>query len=424
MTLFDRAKQVIPGGVNSPVRAFGSVHMDPIFFNKAKGCHLYSTDGKEYIDYICSWGPMILGHGRDDLVKKAQGYLDEVLTLGLPSEVEVTMAETFTRATKTDMVRMVNSGTEATMSAIRLARGYTGRNKIIKFEGCYHGHSDGLLVKSGSGTLTYYAPTSLGVPQGTIQDTIVCRYNDLADVREKFDQFKDQIACIIIEPIAGNMGVVVPDKEFLQGLRKLCDDNKALLIFDEVITGFRTRYGSVGDYFDVKADLYTYGKIIGGGLPVGAFAGSKEIMEKLSPLGGVYQAGTLSGNPLAMKIGLDTLKVLETHPEIYEKLDRFAYELDQGFSKNLTDLGIPGKVTRFHSMLSLFFGEFDQIKSFDDVQKADTELYAKYFQGMVKEGFIMAPAQFEAIFLSDAHTEDIIEKTIQANRRVLEDICK
>lgn len=424
MTLFDRAKQVIPGGVNSPVRAFGSVHMDPIFFNKAKGCHLYSTDGKEYIDYICSWGPMILGHGRDDLVKKAQGYLDEVLTLGLPSEVEVTMAETFTRATKTDMVRMVNSGTEATMSAIRLARGYTGRNKIIKFEGCYHGHSDGLLVKSGSGTLTYYAPTSLGVPQGTIQDTIVCRYNDLADVLEKFDQFKDQIACIIIEPIAGNMGVVVPDKEFLQGLRKLCDDNKALLIFDEVITGFRTRYGSVGDYFDVKADLYTYGKIIGGGLPVGAFAGSKEIMEKLSPLGGVYQAGTLSGNPLAMKIGLDTLKVLEAHPEIYEKLDRFAYELDQGFSKNLTDLGIPGKVTRFHSMLSLFFGEFDQIKSFDDVQKADTKLYAKYFQGMVKEGFIMAPAQFEAIFLSDAHTEDIIEKTIQANRRVLEDICK
>ena len=424
MTLFDRAKKVIPGGVNSPVRAFGSVHMDPIFFNKAKGCHLYSTDGKEYIDYICSWGPMILGHGREDLVKKAQGYLDEVLTLGLPSDVEVTMAETFTRATKTDMVRMVNSGTEATMSAIRLARGYTGRNKIIKFEGCYHGHSDGLLVKSGSGTLTYYAPTSLGVPQGTIQDTIVCRYNDLADVRKKFDQFKDQIACIIIEPIAGNMGVVVPDKEFLQGLRKLCDDNKALLIFDEVITGFRTRYGSVGDYFDVKADLYTYGKIIGGGLPVGAFAGSREIMEKLSPLGGVYQAGTLSGNPLAMKIGLDTLKVLEAHPEIYEKLDRFAYELDQGFSKNLTDLGIPGKVTRFHSMLSLFFGEFDQIKSFDDVQKADTDLYAKYFQGMVKEGFIMAPAQFEAIFLSDAHTEDIIEKTIQANRRVLEKICK
>ncbi len=424
MTLYDRAKKVIPGGVNSPVRAFGSVHMDPIFFNRAKGCKIYSTEGKEYIDYIGSWGPMILGHSRQDLIKKAQGYLEEVITLGLPSDVEVEMAETFTKATKTDMVRMVNSGTEATMSAIRLARGYTGENKIIKFEGCYHGHSDGLLVKSGSGTLTYHAPTSLGVPQATIEDTLVCRYNDLEDVEAKFQEFKDQIACIIIEPIAGNMGVVIPDKEFLQGLRKLCDQNQAILIFDEVITGFRTRYGSVGEFFDVKADLYTYGKIIGGGLPVGAFAGSREIMEKLSPLGGVYQAGTLSGNPLAMKMGLDTLHELESHPEIYDKLDQFALELDQGFCKNLKEVGIPGKVTRFHGMMSLFFGEFDEIKSFDDVQAADTDLYEKYFHGMVEEGFILAPAQFEAIFLSDAHTEDVIQKTLEANRRVLEKISK
>lgn len=424
MNLYERAKKVIPGGVNSPVRAFGSVHLDPIFFTRAQGCKLYDTEGKEYIDYIGSWGPMILGHERKDLMEKAKTYLDEVITLGLPSAVEVDMAEAFTKATGTEMVRMVNSGTEATMSAIRLARGYTGRDKIIKFEGCYHGHSDGLLVKSGSGTLTYNAPTSLGVPQDVIKDTLVCRYNDLEDVKAAFKENPGEIACIIIEPIAGNMGVVVPDQDFLQGLRDLCDQEKSLLIFDEVITGFRTRFGSVGAHFGIKADLYTYGKIIGGGLPVGAFAGPREIMNYLSPVGGVYQAGTLSGNPLAMKMGLDTLHELESHPEIYDKLDKFAQELDEGFTKNLKEVGLPGKVTRFHSMLSLFFGDFDEIKCFDDVQAADTEMYAAYFKGMLEEGYILAPAQFEAIFLSNAHTEEIIQETIAANRRVLEKIAR
>lgn len=423
MNLFERAKKVIPGGVNSPVRAFGSVGMDPLFFTKAKGVTLTDTDGKEYIDFITSWGPMILGHCPEELVEKAKGYLEEAVTFGLPSSIEVEMAEIFTEATGTDMVRMVNSGTEATMSAIRLARGYTGRNKIIKFEGCYHGHSDSLLVKSGSGTLTYNAPTSLGVPEDTIRHTIVCEYNNIDDVKEKIAAYGDDIACVILEPIAGNMGVVVPTKEFMTELREVTEAHGILLIFDEVITGFRTCFGSVSKDFNVEPDLFCFGKIIGGGLPVGAFAGRREIMEYLSPVGGVYQAGTLSGNPLAMKMGRDVLLTLKSRPEIYDRLEKMAMTLEKGFLDNLKRTGIPGAVNRYKSMLSLFFGEFDgPILSYEDVKKADTDLYARYFRGMVKEGFLFAPAQFEAIFLSDAHTEEMMEKVLEANLRTLKNL--
>lgn len=419
MNLYERALKVIPGGVNSPVRAFGSVDMDPIFFEKADGAYIYDVDGNKYVDFIDSWGPMILGHRPKEIVENAKHYLYEAITFGLPTEVEVEMAELFTKYTGTEMVRMVNSGTEATMSAIRLARGYTGRDKFIKFEGCYHGHSDGLLVKSGSGTLTYNAPSSLGVPKGITDYTIVCEYNNIDDVKDKIAKYGDDIACVIIEPIAGNMGVVVPDMEFIKELRKITEENGILLIFDEVITGFRTQFGSISKEFGVKPDLFCFGKIIGGGLPVGAFAGPRKIMEKLSPVGGVYQAGTLSGNPLAMKMGRDTLKTLEAHKDIYDRLEEMATRLEAGFNKNLKETGIPGKVTRYKSMMSLFFGEFDQIKSYNDVKKADTKMFAKYFREMIKEGYMFAPAQFEAIFFQAAHTDEIIDATIEANLRAL-----
>ena len=423
LNLYKRAIDVMPGGVNSPVRAFGSVGMEPVFFKYAKGPYVYDVDGNKYVDFICSWGPMILGHGREDFIEKAKTYLEEGITFGLPTEVEVEMAEFLTKATNTDMVRMVNSGTEATMSAIRLARGYTGRNKIIKFEGCYHGHSDALLVKSGSGTLTYQAPTSLGVPADVIKDTIVCQYNNIEDVKKQIAANKDQVACVIIEPIAGNMGVVVPDKSFIQDLRKLTEENGVVLIFDEVITGFRTGFGSIAKDFEIQADLYCFGKIIGGGLPVGAFAGKREIMKNLSPTGGVYQAGTLSGNPLAMKMGLDILKYLQDHGEIYEELDHFAGKLEAGFNKNLKESGVKGKVSRYKSMISLFFGDFDEIKSYEDVKHADTETYKVYFKKMLERGYIVAPAQFEAIFLSDAHTEEMLDKFLEDNLEVLKEIA-
>lgn len=422
MNIFDKAKSLIPGGVNSPVRAFGSVDMEPVFIHSAKGAYVFDIDGNKYIDFIGSWGPMILGHSRDDLVEKAKEYLAEGLTFGLPSDIEVEMAELVTEATETEMVRMVNSGTEATMSAIRLARGYTGREKIIKFEGCYHGHSDSLLVKSGSGTLTFNSPTSAGVPLDTIKHTIVCEYNNIESVKKAIDEFKDDVACVILEPIAGNMGVVPPSMEFVKALRQITEENNIILIFDEVITGFRTRYGSISKDFGIKADLYCFGKIIGGGLPVGAFAGKREIMNKLSPVGDVYQAGTLSGNPLAMKMGRDTLTILKNNPSIYEKLEKYAIMLEEGFNNNLKTTGIPGMVKRYKSMLSLFIGEFDQICSYEDVKNANTNLFAKYFQEMLKQGIMLAPAQFEAIFLSDAHTEEMIEYTITASKKAMENI--
>lgn len=419
MNLIERAKQRIPGGVNSPVRAFGSVDMDPVFIRSGRGAYVYDESGNQYLDFIGSWGPMILGHGKEELIQNAQEYLQEGLTFGLPTAIEVEMAELVTEATRTDMVRMVNSGTEAAMSAIRLARGFTGREKIIKFEGCYHGHSDSLLVKSGSGTLTFRKPTSSGVPYDTIKHTIVCEYNNIESVKEAVRQFPDEIACVILEPIAGNMGVVPSELAFIQELRALTEKEGIVLIFDEVITGFRTVYGSISSLFGVQADLYCFGKIIGGGLPVGAFAGKREIMEHLSPVGGVYQAGTLSGNPLAMKMGRDTLHILRDNPAIYDKLAEYGAMLEEGFTNNLKETNTPGAVTRFRSMVCLFFGEFDTIRSFEDVKHADTDTYARYFKEMIGMGIILAPAQFEAIFLSDAHTKENIEYLIASSKKAM-----
>lgn len=419
MNLIERAKQRIPGGVNSPVRAFGSVDMDPVFIQSGRGAYVYDESGNEYLDFIGSWGPMILGHGKEELIQNAQEYLQEGLTFGLPTAIEVEMAELVTEATRTDMVRMVNSGTEAAMSAIRLARGFTGREKIIKFEGCYHGHSDSLLVKSGSGTLTFRKPTSSGVPYDTIKHTIVCEYNNIESVKEAVRQFPDDIACVILEPIAGNMGVVPSELAFIQELRALTEKEGIVLIFDEVITGFRTVYGSISSLFGVQADLYCFGKIIGGGLPVGAFAGKREIMEHLSPVGGVYQAGTLSGNPLAMKMGRDTLHILRDNPAIYDKLAEYGAMLEEGFTSNLKETNTPGAVTRFRSMVCLFFGEFDTIRSFEDVKHADTDTHARYFKEMIGMGIILAPAQFEAIFLSDAHTKENIEYLIASSKKAM-----
>lgn len=419
MNLIERAKQRIPGGVNSPVRAFGSVDMDPVFIRSGRGAYVYDESGNEYLDFIGSWGPMILGHGKEELIQNAQEYLQEGLTFGLPTAIEVEMAELVTEATRTDMVRMVNSGTEAAMSVIRLARGFTGREKIIKFEGCYHGHSDSLLVKSGSGTLTFRKPTSSGVPYDTIKHTIVCEYNNIESVKEAVRQFPDDIACVILEPIAGNMGVVPSELAFIQELRALTEKEGIVLIFDEVITGFRTVYGSISSLFGVQADLYCFGKIIGGGLPVGAFAGKREIMEHLSPVGGVYQAGTLSGNPLAMKMGRDTLHILRDNPAIYDKLAEYGAMLEEGFTSNLKETNTPGAVTRFRSMVCLFFGEFDTIRSFEDVKHADTDTHARYFKEMIGMGIILAPAQFEAIFLSDAHTKENIEYLIASSKKAM-----
>ncbi|MDY6018843.1 MAG: glutamate-1-semialdehyde 2,1-aminomutase, partial [Anaerococcus sp.] len=320
----------------------------------------------------------------------------------------------------TDMVRMVNSGTEATMSAIRLARGFTGRDKIIKFEGCYHGHSDCLLVKSGSGTLTYNVQTSKGVPVDITKDTLVCRYNDIENVKNTIEKYKGQIACVIIEPVAGNMGVVSPKLDFIKSLREITEKENILLIFDEVITAFRCKFGSVKTLFGIEPDLYCLGKIIGGGLPVGAFAGKREIMEHLSPLGDVYQAGTLSGNPLAMKMGLDVLKILKENPSIYDKLEKNAKLLEEGFNDNIKSVALPAMTTRFNTMICLFFGEFDQIESYDDVKKADTKAYEKYFSYMLKEKILLPPAQFEAMFLSAAQDDEIINYTIEKNKEALE----
>lgn len=419
MTLFEEAKKYIPGGVNSPVRAFGSVHMEPVFAKYGKGPYVFDEKGEKYIDFINSWGPLILGHSNKILVEKAKKYLEEGLTFGLPTEIEVEMAKFLTEAIGTDMIRMVNSGTEATMSAIRLARGFTGKDKIIKFEGCYHGHSDCLLVKSGSGTLTYNVQTSKGVPIDITKDTLVCRYNDIENVKDNIEKYKGEIACVIIEPVAGNMGVVSPKLDFIKNLREITEKEGILLIFDEVITGFRCKFGSVKSLFGIEPDLYCFGKIIGGGLPVGAFAGKREIMEHLSPLGDVYQAGTLSGNPLAMKMGLDVLKILKENPSIYEKLEKNAKILEEGFNDNIKSVNIPAMTTRFNTMLCLFFGEFEQIESYDDVKKADTKAYEKYFSYMLKEKILLPPAQFEAMFLSDAQDDEIINYTIEKNKEAL-----
>ena len=420
--MFNFAKNIIPGGVNSPVRAFGSVDTFPIFVKKANGAYIYDIDGNKYLDYISSWGPLIFGHQDKDIKKEFIHALDNGITYGVPSEIEVEMAKTITEAYNAcEMVRMVNSGTEATMSAIRVARGYTGKNKIIKFEGCYHGHSDCLLVKSGSGALTFNTPTSLGVLKEFINDTIVCRYNDINSVYDAIEQNKGQIASIIIEPVAGNMGVVAPDIDFMKNLRELCTKENIILIFDEVITGFRLAYGGAAEILGVNPDMVCFGKIIGGGLPVGAYGGKKEIMQVVSPIGEVYQAGTLSGNPLAMSVGLKTLQKLKNNPKIYDELNTKAKKLETGFKANMSKLGLNFTINRFHSMMCLFFTN-DSVNYYEDVQKSDTKLYAKYFNKMLEQNILIAPAQFEATFFNTAMSDEDIDYTIKANYIALKSI--
>ena len=417
--LYEEAVKYIPGGVNSPVRSFNSVGTSPIFAKKAHGSKIIDVDDNEYIDYICSWGPLMLGHSNEEISQGINEIVGNGISFGLATEIEVEMAKLIVDAyPAVDQVRMVNSGTEATMSALRVARGYTGRNKIVKFEGCYHGHSDGLLVKSGSGTITFGVPTSPGVPEDIVKNTLVCKYNDIEDVKRVFEQEGNDIAAIIVETIGGNMGVVPGKQEFINFLREICDEYKTILIFDEVITGFRLNYNSSIGYFGVKPDMVCFGKIIGAGMPVGAYGGKKEIMEVVSPIGPVYQAGTLSGNPLAMYLGKRNLEVLRDNPQIYDSLDKKGQKLQQGIIDNLNKLNLNYTVNRAGSLVCLFFKE-GPVENYNDAIKCDIEKYNAYFKEMLDRGVLIGPSQFEAMFLSNAHSDEDIEYTIKCNYEAL-----
>ncbi|HJC09553.1 MAG TPA: glutamate-1-semialdehyde 2,1-aminomutase [Candidatus Blautia merdigallinarum] len=411
--LFQRAVKRIPGGVNSPVRAFGSVDEAPRFIQGAVGSKIFDVDGNAYTDYIGSWGPMILGHN-DERIKEAVIRASENgLSFGCATEREVEMAEFICqRIPHVEMIRMVNSGTEAVMSAIRTARGYTGKNKIIKFAGCYHGHTDAMLVSAGSGVMTSGVPDSAGVPKGCTQDTMIAVYNDLDSVEKLMAESQDQVAAVIVEPVAANMGVVPPKDGFLQGLRDLCDKHKALLIFDEVITGFRLRFGGAAEYYGVTPDMVTYGKIIGAGMPVGAYGGRKEIMEMVAPSGPVYQAGTLSGNPIAMAAGLAQLKILWEDQDIYKRLFQKGEILFEGIRKIFAEKEIGYQVNSVASLGSIFFTE-TPVVDYQSAKTSDTAAFSKYFEYMLEHGVHLAPSQFEAIFLSDAHTEEDIQQFLE-----------
>lgn len=409
--LFEQAQLVMPGGVNSPVRACHSVGTYPRFLEKGLGSHVWDVDGNEYIDLICSWGPLILGHCEPHVEEAVRESISKGLSFGAPTAIEVEMAKLVCQMTGVEMVRMVNSGTEAVMSALRLARGATGRSKIIKFAGCYHGHSDSMLVKAGSGALTGGAPDSAGVPREMAGDTLTADYNNLPSVRALLEANPEEVAAIIVEPVAANMGVVPPQPGFLQGLRALCDEFGALLIFDEVITGFRLAPGGAQQYFGVKADLVTYGKIIGGGMPVGAYGGSRKLLELVAPLGPVYQAGTLSGNPVAMAAGLTQLKILNTHPEIYQKLESLGAMLQEGLREKLKS--VPAQVNRVGSIATVFFTE-SPVTGYAGAKSSDLEKFKKWYLGLLQNGIYAAPSQFEAMFLSCVHTEAEIEKIINA----------
>ncbi|MBQ4308647.1 MAG: glutamate-1-semialdehyde 2,1-aminomutase [Lachnospiraceae bacterium] len=414
--LFERAKKHIPGGVNSPVRAFGSVGITPRFIERAHGDRIFDADGRNYIDFIGSWGPMILGHDHEDVAEAVAESIRDGLSFGAATEKEVLMAELICEIVPgIEMVRMVNSGTEAVMSAIRLARGFTGRNKIVKFDGCYHGHSDSLLVAAGSGLMTQGMPDSAGVPKGCTSDTLSAVYNDTESVRKLFEANPDEIACVIVEPVAANMGVVCPKEGFLQELRDLCSANGALLIFDEVITGFRLSLAGARGFYDIEPDLTTFGKIIGGGMPVGAYGGRREIMERVAPVGPVYQAGTLSGNPVAMTAGLAVLETLRDTPHFYEDLnakgDRFFGEI----GRIIDAAGVPAQVNHVGSLGSIFFAA-EPVVDYVSAKKSDTVRYADYFKYMLDNGIYLAPSQFEAMFLSAAHTEADLAQTLDLIR--------
>ena len=416
--LYEQAVKVLPGGVNSPVRAYRAVGMAPRFITRADGPFLWDEDGKQYIDYVCSWGPMILGHNHPVIREAVEQAVKNGLSFGAPTRREVEIAQLMVDLVPgIEMVRMVNSGTEAVMSAVRLARGATGRNKIIKFEGCYHGHSDCLLVNAGSSALAGGHPSSAGVPEDIVKHTLTAQFNDLSSVEALLEAWPGQVACIIVEPVAANMGVVNPAPGFLEGLRRLCDKSGALLIFDEVITGFRLALGGAQEYFGVKADLVTFGKIIGGGMPVGAYCGSKALMEQVAPCGPVYQAGTLSGNPVAMAAGLAQLTYLRDHPEVYTDIAAKAQWLAEGMRAAAAEAGVPVAVNQIGSLLSPFFTP-TEVSAFVDAKGSDVGRYAKYFQGMLHHGIALAPAQFEAMFVSAAHTQAELEATLAAVKAV------
>ncbi len=415
---FAAAQQHIPGGVNSPVRAFRAVGGTPVFFERAEGPWLFDVEGKRYVDYVLSWGPMILGHGHPAVLDAIRDQLERGLTFGAPTELETRLADRLCALVPgMDMVRMVNSGTEATMSAIRLARGYTGRDKIVKFEGCYHGHSDSLLVKAGSGALTLGIPSSPGVPAALADHTITLTYNDPGAVEQVFAEVGDQIACVIVEPVAGNMSCIPPAPGFLETLRRCCDDQGALLIIDEVMSGFRVGpQGAVGR-FNIDADLITLGKVIGGGMPVGAFGGKRAVMESLAPLGPVYQAGTLSGNPVAMAAGLATLE-LAADPGFQDELERKTARLTEGLQERADAVGIPFTTNRVGSMFGVFFTGESSVSNYQQVMACDTARFGRFFHGMLDEGVYLAPASYEAGFLSGAHGDAEIQATLDAAERV------
>ena len=414
--LFEQAQAIIPGGVNSPVRAFNGVGGGPLFIERAQDAYIFDVDKKKYIDYVGSWGPMILGHNHPDIKAAVIAAAENGLSFGAPTEIEIIMAEKVKSLVPSmEQLRMVSSGTEATMSAIRLARGYTGRDKILKFEGCYHGHADSLLVKAGSGALTLGQPSSPGIPADFAKHTLTATYNDLSSVEELFTQYKDEISCIIVEPVAGNMNCIPPQDGFLQGLRKICDDNGALLILDEVMTGFRVALGGAQAYYNIKPDLTTLGKVIGGGMPVGAFGGSKKVMQHIAPTGPVYQAGTLSGNPIAMHAGLAALTALDT-PE-YKQLAEKTEKLALGLQRVAQEENVALAVNYVGGMFGFFFTEEKQVSNFAQVSACDIDKFKKFFHLMLENGIYLAPSAYEAGFLSLAHTDQDIEDTLIAAKK-------
>ncbi len=416
--LFDEAKNYIPGGVNSPVRAFKSVGGVPIFMKKAVGAYLTDEDNRVYIDYINSWGPAILGHTHPEVLAAIQKQAENGFSFGTPTELETEIAKLIVEnVPNIDQIRMVSSGTEACMSAIRLARGYTGRDKFIKFEGCYHGHSDSFLIKAGSGAATFGNPNSPGVTEGTAKDTLLARYNDIEQVRDIFRNIGEEIAAVIVEPVAGNMGCVLPENDFLQNLRTVCTEYGALLIFDEVMTGFRLSFGGAQEIFGVDADIVTFGKVIGGGLPVGAFAARKDIMDHLAPNGAVYQAGTLSGNPLAMRAGLKTLQLIKNDPGFYSRINKTAETLDFEIGKILNEKGIQHRINRKGSMMSLYFHK-TAVSNFEDAADANHALFNTFFHVLLANGVYLPPSGFETWFISDAIKEQEIDKTLEAVRKL------
>ncbi len=421
---YQRAVKSIPGGVNSPVRAFKSVGMPPVLIDRAKGSKIWDIDGNGYIDFVSSWGPMILGHAREEIVEAIQKTAEKSTSFGAPTILETQMAELIVEMMPSvESVRMVNSGTEATMSALRLARGFTKRDKVIKFEGNYHGHADSFLINAGSGAMTFGVPNSPGVTKSTADDTLVAPYNDLQAVADLFAARPGEIAAVIVEPVAANMGLVLPQEGFLQGLREMTQKEGVLLIFDEVITGFRLARGGAQELFGIMPDLTTMGKIIGGGLPVGAYGGRKDIMDQLAPAGPVYQAGTLSGNPLAMAAGITALTILNEYPEIYSGLEKKGQFLAAAIRKNIAETGVKAVVNQIGSLLTVFFTDADQVTSYKEAAQCDTEQFARYFKLSLENGIYLAPSQFECAFVSEAHSDDDLNKTIAANRTALQQLA-